>query len=80
VRPYETPAAQRAAALFDAEAGHWAGGHAKENIRFAVKRAAGGEEGILEAVVDHFYKPEHRAGVLAYLQRIVRSAQKQERP
>ena len=75
MRPYETPAALRAGALFDAEAVHWAGTHAKANIRFAVQRAAGGEAGVLEAVVERYYKkPELRAGTLAHLQRIVRSA------
>jgi hypothetical protein len=83
-RSYETPAAERAAALFDADTRglDWrsVNPHTSANLRFAVRRAAGGEAGVLEEIVEYYYKPGQRAGVLEHLQRLVRSAQEEPKP
>ena len=50
----------------------------RENIRFAVKREAGGEEGVLQACIEHYFKPGHRDGILADLNRLVISAQQEK--
>lgn len=78
---YRTPEAMRAAALFDTMTQHWSlGGHVRDQIRFAVKRAAGGEEGVLEQCVEHHWRknpPGERTEVLRQLRHIVTSARRQ---